>query len=100
MKVSFSIEISDEAENDLDDSLIYYLHKSHKVASSFYQQIGKSIEVIESIPFVFPFAYENIRKFNVQNFPFSIYYRIEDQLIRVIAIFHNSRNDQIWKERI
>ncbi len=95
----FSIEISDEVENDFDKSYEYYSEENPKVADSFYKQINLSLENLKQHPVSFPVAYKNVRKFVVKKFPFVIYYQLIDSVIRVIAIFHTSRNPEIWNDR-
>ncbi|MGV8135425.1 MAG: type II toxin-antitoxin system RelE/ParE family toxin [Mangrovibacterium sp.] len=96
----FSIEISDEAEIDLDKSYEFYSEESPKVAYSFYNQINSSLEDIKQHPGSFPIAYKDVRKYVVRKFPFVIYYQLVGAVIRVIAIFHTSRNPEIWNDRI
>ncbi len=97
----FGIEISDEAEIDFDKSYQYYYSKeSPKVANSFYKQINLSLEILKQHPASFPLAYKNVRKYVVKKFPFVIYYQLVGSAIRVIAIFHTSRNPEIWNDRI
>ena len=96
----FNIEISEEAEIDFDKSYEYYFEGSIKVADTFFRTINYSLENIRQNPFSFPIVYKIIRKYLVKKFPFVIYYQIEDSTIKVIAIFHTSRNPEIWNERI
>lgn len=98
-KKVFSIELLDEAERDFDNSYAYYLEDSPIVANAFFQRINFSFESIRKIPYSFPEVYKNIRKFTVKKFPFVIYFQIEEYTVKVIAIFHTSRNPEIWKER-
>lgn len=96
---SFSIEISDEAEIDFDKSYEYYYEDSPKVADAFFRIINMGFENIKQNPNSFPIAHKDLRKYVVKKFPFVIYYQISDLIIHVIAIFHTSRNPEIWNER-
>ena len=96
----FSIELSDEAEVDFDKSYEFYYEDSSKVADTFFKRINLGFENIKQNPNTFPIAYKDVRKFVVKKFPFVIYYRIINTVIQVIAIFHTSRNPEIWNERI
>jgi plasmid stabilization system protein ParE len=95
----FSIDISDEAEIDFDKSYEYYYEASQKVADAFYRQVKLSLEDIKHTPNFFPLAHKNLRKCVVKKFPFVIYYQIVESEIRVIAIFHTSRNPEIWNDQ-
>lgn len=96
----FSIELSDEAEVDFDKSYKFYSEDSPKVADAFFKQINLGFENIKQNPKSFLTAHKDIRKYVVKKFPFVIYYRIVHTVIQVIAIFHTSRNPEIWNERI
>jgi len=58
-----------------------------------------NFENIKKNPKSFPIAYKNIGKYAIKKFPFVIYYQIVGSIIRVIAIFHSSRNPETWSER-
>ena len=96
----FSIEVSDDAENDFDKSYEYYLEKSLKIANSFFLSINICLDNVKQNPLSFPIAHKDIRKCTVKKFPFVIYYQIEGSIVKLIAIFHTSRNPEIWNERI
>lgn len=96
----FSIDLSAEAEVDFDKSFEFYFEDSPKVADTFFKQINHSFENIIQNPNSFPIAYKDARKYIVKKFPFVIYFRIADDIIQIIAIFHTSRNPEIWNERI
>ena len=98
--IPLSIEFSDEAELDFDNSFHYYLEESSKVADSFLKQINKSLSEIKQRPLSFPVIFNNIRKYTVKKFPFVIYYQTTNTAIRISALFHSSRNPQIWNDRI
>ena len=96
----FKVVISDEAEIDLDNSFEYYFKDNPNVADVFYRIIDSSFLKIQQSPYLFPIVYENIRKYVVEKFPFVIYHQVDNKLIKVIAIFHTSRNPLIWNDRL
>lgn len=99
-KEQYKIELSDEAEKDFDKSYQYYANENEKVADNFFQQVDKSLNKISESPDTFQKAYKNVRKYVMKKFPFIIYYQTTQLVVRVIAIFHTSRNPEIWKERV
>ena len=98
-KKQFKIELSDEAENDFNKSYEYYAKESEKVADNFYKQVDNSLNKISKNPHAYPQAYKKVRKHVMKKFPFIIYYQIKQVVVRVIAVFHTSRNPEIWMER-
>ena len=96
----FNVELSDDAENDFDKSYRHYSEISKTIAENFFHQVNISLEGIKDGPKSFPLIYQNTRKCIVKKFPFVIYFQFDEALIKVIAIFHTSRNPVIWNERI
>jgi len=50
-------------------------------------------------PTAYPVVHNHVRKSVLKRFPFVVYFRIKEVIIQVIAIFHTSRNPEIWKDR-
>jgi len=66
--------------------------KVKKNADNFYKQVDNSLNKISKNPNAHPQAYKDVRKYVMKKFPFIIYYQIKQVVVRVIAIFHTSRN--------
>ena len=49
---------------------------------------------------MYPRVDPEVRRASVAHpFPFGIFYKIDGDTIRVIAILHNARNPEVWKRR-
>lgn len=96
----YKLRLSDDAENDFDCSYQYYLKISKKVADNFLKLIDSSFKQINSNPLSYPVVFENIIKYIVKKYPFVVYYEVTSNSIEIIAVFHSSRNPQVWKNRI
>ncbi|NLO02617.1 MAG: type II toxin-antitoxin system RelE/ParE family toxin [Bacteroidales bacterium] len=96
----YNIELSEEAENDFENSYQYYFSDSPKVANAFFQSVNTSLATIRSTPFSFPVVHKGLRKYTIKKFPFIIYYQVSNNSIKVLAIFHTSRDPRIWKKRV
>lgn len=99
-KKLFEIVLSDDAETDFNNSWQYYFDENPKIADSFFKNINQSLAVIKRNPYSFPIVYRNVRKYVVNKFPFVIYYITEDSSVIVVAMFHTSRNPEIWNKRV
>ena len=99
MKKRYKIELSDEAENDFDESFEFYMSKSEKLADKFYGTIDDSLNKIAQNPKASTKFHKDTRKHVVPSFPFVIYYQIKQIVVRVIAIFHTSRNPDKLQDR-
>jgi toxin ParE1/3/4 len=98
-KKHFRIEVSDDAELDFEESFEFYFNKSPLIAKKFIEDIEKSFSKIKENPNIFPEEIKDIRKYVTEKFPFIIFYRIKEEKIQIIAIFHTSRNPEKWLQR-
>jgi len=64
-------------------------------------RIADVFETIENAPESQRFLYENRRFAFVKQFPYKVYFLVDEPNLRVVvfAILHNKRAPQIWKER-
>ena len=95
----YSVEISREAESDFDKSYDYYYDISPDIGDAFFKSINACFEAIQELPLSYQVIHRNIRRFTLKRFPFVIYYVVDNQTIKIITIFHTSRNPKIWSER-
>ena len=95
----FKIKISEEAENDIINSVDYYKSKQKGLGKRFFNLVLKSFETISENPFAFVKIDNNMRKYVMKKFPFIILYKISKTIILIIAVFHTSRNPSVIKKR-
>ncbi|QKJ65103.1 type II toxin-antitoxin system RelE/ParE family toxin [Flavobacterium sp. M31R6] len=64
-------------------------------------QTKKQINSLRENPYSFAVKYNEVRCRKISKFPFLIHYTIDEELktITVFAVFHTSRNPEIWKKR-
>jgi toxin ParE1/3/4 len=80
------------AEKDLQTAYDYYEAQQAGLGEEFLIEIDESLELLLSYPFAFPNKYKYLREYTIPRFPFLIYYEVTDTQLRVLSIFHTSRN--------
>lgn len=70
-----------------------------ELANIFLEVVEEKIRIIIKNPFAFAIKYREVRQALLIQFPFAIYYIIEDLHITVLAVIHTRRNPEIWQER-
>ncbi len=98
MKI-YKLLINPFAELELNEAKEWYNLQQEHLGERFVKEIDKTLTRINDNPFQFPQKKKQIRKAVVNNFPYSIFFYVSDNLINVFAIFHYSRNPMIWKKR-
>jgi len=65
----------------------------------FANSVQKVFARISENPDRHPPVYREIRRAIVRPFPYAIFYRIRDERVVVLAVFHNKRDAKIWQSR-
>lgn len=87
------------AEADIKESVVWYDSQKTGLGDKFVDEIDSiSIRILKN-PDQFPEVLPKIHKAILKKFPFSIFFVFSNIGIHVIAVFHNSRSPQIWKNR-
>ncbi|HUH72823.1 MAG TPA: type II toxin-antitoxin system RelE/ParE family toxin [Chitinophagales bacterium] len=97
--MKFSIQIAEYAKKDISEAYSWYILKNESIADDFENQIYYALKKIEDNPFKFQIRYKLIRVAFLKKFPFGIHYKINDNLIEIIAVFHTSQNPENWFNR-
>lgn len=99
--MKFEVRLSEEAEEDMFESYVWYEQKKIGLGDEFLSEIQNSLTFLINSPEIYPIRYrKKIRAFVVDRFPFLILFIIKEPFIEVISIFHTSRNPKIWKNRV
>lgn len=95
----YKVEFLKSAKLDIQHAWTWYNFQKDKLGDEFLEEVGKLQSQIETNPKQFPKTKKDIRKAVVKRFPYIIFFVIKSQSIKIIAVFHNSRNPIIWKGR-
>ena len=85
---------------DLQVATEWHNLQKDKLGNEFIYEIDNTLMRILDNPKQFPRIRQEIRSAHVNRFPFSIFFVAKKDIINVFAIFHQSRNPVIWKDRI
>ena len=96
----YTLQISEAAREDFLDSFHWYESVRLGLGEDFELCLEAALESVSRSPKHCAIRYGNIRVKFTERFPFGIHYWIENDLIRVIGIYHSSRDPQIWQDRI
>ena len=93
------IEILDEAEKDLVDGFAFYERQSKGLGDYFLDSIFSDVESLHLYAGIHAlhFGYHRLL---AKRFPFVIYYRIENDIVRVYAILDCRRSPAWIRDRL
>ena len=84
---------------ELDADYQWYEQRQAGLGKEFLDEVGRVLAEIGANPARFGFAERDIRAGLLNRFPFAIYYRVGASRIRVLAIYHTSRDSSGWQGR-
>ena len=91
------------AEEYLAATRYYLEHASPLIAAAFVAEIEASIQILLDAPTRWAVIEDpEIRRYLLSRFPYSIYYRWETTVARIMiyAVMHTSRRPGYWRERL
>lgn len=98
--VKYRLLISDEAKLDILDAHSWYQQLQLNLGREFIANLDAAFTLIIQNPHSFQTKYKQIRICYLARFPFGIHYLIDSDLVKVIAVFHCSRDSKNWGNRL
>ena len=94
----YSLIINPFAEKDIKDSKSWYNLQKDSLGKELQREIKETVFRVKENPLQFPKVKAQIRKAYVNKFPYIILYTINNQKINVFAVFHTSRDPNVWEK--
>jgi len=98
--LSFSVYIRHAAEQDVLAAQDWYEKQQVGLARRFHGAFVNTIEVLETTPFIYQEIYRDIRRAVLHRFPYLVWYRIEGDLVIVLACTHGRTNPEQRAKRL
>ncbi|QOW10994.1 type II toxin-antitoxin system RelE/ParE family toxin [Kaistella flava (ex Peng et al. 2021)] len=89
--MKYFITLSDQAQEDLEETNDYYLKKSHSLLDKFWNDLDKTLARLSENPLQFQERYKGNRIVFLEYFPFGVHYFLNGKEIEVFRILHTKR---------
>lgn len=93
-------EFLPEADEEFREASRYYETEAPGVGLAFIAEVHRAIAVVISNPEVGQKVRGTIRRKVLSNFPHSLLYSVESDLILIVAVAHQKRRPTYWKSRL
>ena len=80
-----------EAANEFRESVEWYELRAEGLGLRFMNEIDSTVERIKLNPDSYQKITSQLRRIQVNKFPFSVFYQTEDNTLIILRIFHNKR---------
>lgn len=93
------VEFLEPAYLDYMEAILFYNQQSSGLGDKFISQIDRTISMIKNFPESFELFTDKTRRAVVNIFPFNVIYTVMNDTILVLAIAHQHREPNYWKNR-
>jgi len=88
-----------EAAADVSLARDWYDSKSSGLGDSFVGSLEQIIDLVAELPEAFPEIAVGLRRALLSRFPYALYYRVDGEVINVIACLHTRQSASRWRSR-
>ena len=97
--MTLSVVFRRQARREFYDAGDWYEKERAGLGLEFLAEIGLLLTSVAATPNQFPIIHSDVRKAVAKRFPYCLYFRVRDQCIVVLAVFHSARNPAVWQRR-
>jgi toxin ParE1/3/4 len=89
-----------EAEAELVEAAEFYEARSPELAERFLREFDAAVAEVQASPGLWAVVEGDLRCHTIRRFPFSIYYRVLEDELRILVVNHHSRHPDYWRHRL
>jgi toxin ParE1/3/4 len=78
----------------------WYEQRSPGLGKDFVRMIDAALASIARNPDLFPPIYRGLRRVLIRRFPYAVFYRIDPDAVRVVAVLHTAMDLRRLEDRI
>jgi plasmid stabilization system protein ParE len=82
---------------DIAEAIFFFNNIQEGVGYRFKEDLKKEIAFLRKHPEIIQKRHHDLRISFLKKFPFGIHFLLDENAVRVIAIFHTSRDPKRWK---
>lgn len=97
--MSLPVTLDPEAQAEFDEGYDFYQGRQAGIGEAFADAVQVILARIGAMPRMHQAVLGDIRRAVVRGYPYCIYYREEPARVRVLSVFHTSRDPNVWQSR-
>ena len=95
-----SIRLLEPAQMELDDAIAWYAEQAPGLGDAFLIEVLKTLRLVEQFSQAWHPLTSEIRRCRLRRFPYSVVYTQDGSGILVLAVAHQHRKPDYWKNRL
>ena len=92
--MAFEVDMLDEAKTDYNEIIDWYEQEKSGLGMRFYIQMDKLFQKLELYPLNYSYYSKPYRHTILKGFPYRIVFKVEENKVLIISIFHTSRSSK------
>ena len=88
--------VSTKAQREIRDATAWYEEQTRGLSTEFLRAIELNLGYVQRNPLLFAEMLPGLRRIGLRRFPYSLFYRIREEKITVLACLHQHRDPQDW----
>ena len=98
--MSVRIQIIEAARDERRDAVKFYRAESREAARAFERDFLSVVAVLKERPLIGAPHLLDTRRKVFAHFPYSVIYRVKENVITIFAVMHDRRDPEYWAERV
>lgn len=95
-----NVEVEPAARAELTEAVAWYLDVGGpSIADAFEREFNAAIHLLLRFPKIGSPGQRASRKLRLDGFPYTVHYRIDGELIRIVAVANQRRKPGYWRGR-
>ena|ERR1043165_6385393 len=87
------------AEEEMTEASVFYEAGSPSLGGEFLDDVQRGVDLLCTHPMIGQSIGEGLRRMLLHRFPFNLIYAIESDTILIIAVAHQRRRPDYWRDR-
>lgn len=88
------------ADRELLEAFNYYENRVERLGYDFLNEVEEAVRFLLTYPEAAPRVAQEVRRYTLNRFPYSIFYRLRRGGLRILAVAHQSRRPFYWIGRL
>ncbi len=88
------------ARNEFDEAADWYEQRQSGRGAKFTAAVRAVLDRITEQPESYAQVLDDVREALVSKYPYCVYYRVEQEQIIVLSVFHTARDPAHWQRRV
>ncbi|WP_268224322.1 type II toxin-antitoxin system RelE/ParE family toxin [Sinomicrobium oceani] len=98
--MTYRFQILEAADQDIAEAILQYENVRKGLSVDFELCLEEGYADILNTPLGYQVRYREVRIKFIRRFPYGIHYMVENDMITVISVFHQSRSPRKWFKRL